>query len=215
MNLLYGKGWSAACDYTFTSRSSNSCHIALTIADSMLDIRSAIARYAGTPFIDILLQEADFACDSTRTIRLYTNTQTVVGSGRIVLIGDAAHGMAHFCIGASSGIEDGLEVARALRLWSRTCTLDVDGALTRFNKDMRRRNNQLIRQSNTLLWLAQRERAPERLLRRMVFGILEMREIFGDRRILEAKLHEVIHTEAVDAKEASGVRGSEKAESGQ
>lgn len=182
MNLLYGKGWSAASGFT----RHDTCYIALTIAGPVSDVITAVSAYRGTPFINTLL--SDPGLEEAKGFSLTTATRTVTGRGRIVLIGDAAHGMVPFCgAGASSGVKDGTEIAKLLARGHPS-----PGEIECFNKDLRKRNDTLIGESRRLLWVAQGERLDKRVIRRIVFEALEMGERLGDRRKMDKVLRRLI-----------------------
>lgn len=177
MNLLYGTGWSVASGFT----SKDTCYIALTIAAPADDTRTAVARYAGVPLIDALLQDQGLA--EAKAYPLNTARRTVVGKGRIALIGDAAHGMVPFCgAGASSGVTDGTEIAKVL------VGGYIEDKVATFNKNMVNRTDTLIYESSRLLWLAQGDKAYKRIARRVAFAALEIGERLGDRKRMDAEL---------------------------
>ncbi|WVF67191.1 hypothetical protein IAT40_001938 [Kwoniella sp. CBS 6097] len=120
-----------------------------------------------------------------RGFELWSMSRTNAGKGRLVLIGDAAHGMVPFCgAGASSAIVDAVQLVNVLDLAMRAKdnehTLDL--ALNEYRSQSKARNDPLIAQSMRLLWLAQGDGEVARLARRVVFWGLEMREKFSRER---------------------------------
>ncbi|ODN91399.1 hypothetical protein L198_05913 [Cryptococcus wingfieldii CBS 7118] len=116
LNLIYGESFSA----TMMPLSYPSMYIALTIPSIWLEPshqeKVAEDRYKPTIHGEFLRQlEKDPGWKKRDAFRLWTAKQTLGGSGRVVLIGDAAHGMPPFCgAGASSAIKDAVELAGAL-----------------------------------------------------------------------------------------------------
>ncbi|OCF44453.1 hypothetical protein I317_01714 [Kwoniella heveanensis CBS 569] len=127
-----------------------------------------------------------------RGFELWSTSRTNGGQGRVVLIGDAAHGMVPFCgAGASAAIVDAVQLVNALDLELRANdnhhTLDL--ALNEFRSQSVIRNDPLIFRSKKLLWLAQGDGEVVRIVRRAVFWGLEMKErIGGERKRLEREL---------------------------
>lgn len=118
MNLLYGESFSA----TMMPLPFPSISVALTIPSQWLD-PSFQARVKGeeinlepTAHGEFLRQlECDPGWEEKETYPLWSATSTVAGKGRVVLVGDAAHGMPPFCgSGASAGIIDVVELAKVV-----------------------------------------------------------------------------------------------------
>ncbi|ODN74790.1 hypothetical protein L202_07108 [Cryptococcus amylolentus CBS 6039] len=127
LSLIYGESFSA----TMMPLSYPSMYIALTIPSIWLEPshqeKGAEERCKPTIHGEFLRQlEKDPGWKEKEAFRLWTAKQTVGGSGRVVLIGDAAHGMPPFCgAGASSAIKDAVELVRVL-----TSLEDDDGEQT-------------------------------------------------------------------------------------
>ncbi|WVQ89885.1 hypothetical protein IAS59_003652 [Cryptococcus gattii] len=118
MNLLYGESFSA----TMMPLPFPNIYVALTIPSQWLD-PSFQARVKGeginlepTAHGEFLRQlECDPGWEKKETYPLWSATSTVAGKGRVVLVGDAAHGMPPFCgAGASAGIIDAVELAKVV-----------------------------------------------------------------------------------------------------
>ncbi|WVW79112.1 hypothetical protein I302_101077 [Kwoniella bestiolae CBS 10118] len=131
--------------------------------------------------------------------QMYSMRRTFAGRGRVVLLGDAGHGMPPFCgAGAGSAVVDSIELVRELERG-----LDnIDYTLQEFRTQSQSRNDPLIKESNRLLWLAQGETELSMLARKVVFWGLEMGEVFsGKRRKLEEQLRK-----SIEEDESKGMR---------
>nr|ODN92919.1 hypothetical protein L204_05093 [Cryptococcus depauperatus CBS 7855] len=115
MNLLYGDSFSASI-----MPLPDSVYIALTIPSNWLESSAPgetkdvnLEKTVHRDFINDL--KVDPGWGKRETYELWSADTTVGGRKRIVLIGDAAHGMVPFCgAGASAGIKDGVELARTI-----------------------------------------------------------------------------------------------------
>lgn len=118
MNLIYGESFSA----TMMPLSFPSIYVALTIPSQWLNpsfqarIKGEEIKLEPTVHGKFLRQlECDPGWEKKETYPLWSATSTVGGKGRVVLVGDAAHGMPPFCgAGASAGIIDAVELAKVI-----------------------------------------------------------------------------------------------------
>nr|KIR84155.1 hypothetical protein I308_05567 [Cryptococcus tetragattii IND107] len=181
MNLLYGEPFSA----TMMPLPFPSIYVALTIPSQWLDpsfqarVKDEEIKLEPTTHGEFLRQlERDPGWETKETYPLWSATSTVAGEARVVLVGDAAHGMPPFCgAGASAGIIDAVELAKVIvdhLIAGRADNLD-DG-LWEFRRGMKKRNDPIIRQSKRILWLVPAERWYENAIRRAVCFILELGE---------------------------------------
>ena len=108
MNLFYGKAWSAAVAPTATG-----AYLALTVRAPIQDIETVLAELPDTPLIQAL--RADPGSKEGHAFPLCSAKNTKCGKGRVVLIGDSAHGMNPFCgAGASMALSDAAELVHLL-----------------------------------------------------------------------------------------------------
>ncbi|WVQ81591.1 hypothetical protein IAT38_003715 [Cryptococcus sp. DSM 104549] len=195
-NLVYGESFSA----TLLPLGEGTTYVALTVPSKWLDPshQAKVAAERCEPTIHgefMRVLEADEGWAKRQAYPIWTAKKTVGGRGRVVLIGDAAHGMPPFCgAGASAGIKDVVELVGAIsgvlddgREGEVSKTLDKK--LKEFRKSMAQRNDPLIKESVRLLWLVQAERWYEDAIRRAVFWMLEMGERWSGER--EARAQEL------------------------
>lgn len=108
INVFCGTGWSAALMPTH-----DGAYVALTVPSPMKDIRSAFASLPDLPLIQAI--RADVNTNQGRAFPLYSAKYTQAGRGRLILIGDAAHGMNPFCgAGASMALSDAASLVKVL-----------------------------------------------------------------------------------------------------
>ncbi|OXC67087.1 hypothetical protein AYX13_04360 [Cryptococcus neoformans] len=180
MNLIYGESFSA----TMMPLSFPSIYVALTIPSQWLNpsfqarIKGEEIKLEPTVHGKFLRQlERDPGWEKKETYPLWSATSTVGGKGRVVLVGDAAHGMPPFCgAGASAGIIDAVELAKVIVDQLNDPANSLDDSLRGFRRSMKKRNDPIIRQSKRILWLVQAERWYENAIRRAVFFMLELGE---------------------------------------
>ena len=132
MNMMYGKGWSAAfmslaspTPPSSQEPRSGSTYVALTIPSPVVQARESLERLEGE-YIEALL--VDPGLEDARAYPLYTSKRTIIGRDRALLIGDASHGMVPFCgAGASAGIRDAVDLAAFLNSGERSLILYQKG----------------------------------------------------------------------------------------
>lgn len=159
MNLICGKGWSAAfmalgnvpspTTPTGTTEGpdlvgsgsekadgSGGTYVAINIPHPQGTIRQALSLLpeAKTPgsFIDDLLNDPGLS--GARAFPLWSSRKTCIGGQRALLIGDASHGMVPYCgAGASAGLADAVEVVELLHnhLSGLTSRLSLTSSLWR------------------------------------------------------------------------------------
>lgn len=114
LNVILGSSWTAMLGLAQKSGSNGQPVIlALTVPYPVENARVAVDRLESSPFIDALRE--DPCLDKAETFNLWTGKKTIVGKGRVVLIGDASHGMVPFCgCGAGAGIRDAVELVKVL-----------------------------------------------------------------------------------------------------
>lgn len=118
MTCLYGESFSA----TMMPLPFPSIYVALTIPSQWLDpsfqarVKDEEIKLEPTTHGEFLRQlERDPGWETKETYPLWSATSTVAGEARVVLVGDAAHGMPPFCgAGASAGIIDAVELAKVI-----------------------------------------------------------------------------------------------------
>ncbi|OCF60335.1 hypothetical protein L486_03017 [Kwoniella mangroviensis CBS 10435] len=122
--------------------------------------------------------------------QMYSMNKTVAGRGKVILLGDAAHGMPPFCgAGAGSAIVDSVELVKVLN----TGIDNLNSSLGDYMTQSQLRNGPLIKASKRLLWLAQGHTELSMIARRVVFWGLEMKErLSGSRHRAEVQLRQVI-----------------------
>jgi hypothetical protein len=106
---------------------STATYVALTVANPNTSLRDRVDKMpeAAIPgsFLHSLLRDPSF--DKVATYPLITAKRTIVGSGRVILVGDASHAMVPFCgAGASAGVKDGVEVIKMLKEYISEYFLD-------------------------------------------------------------------------------------------
>lgn len=108
ISIFYGKRFSAVV--TPVAKGS---YIAMTLPAPIQDVHSAIALLPDSPLTRAILADKNIV--NGHAFPLHTATRTVVGRGRLVLIGDAAHGMNPFCgAGASMALYDAARLVKLL-----------------------------------------------------------------------------------------------------
>ncbi|WVQ94787.1 hypothetical protein IAU59_001869 [Kwoniella sp. CBS 9459] len=186
INMIYGDSFSA----TMIPLSASAVYVALTVPSKWLEMDFAERlgscdcpqTIAGAFLRD--LEHSD-GWSAGRNFELWSMSRTNGGRGRVVLLGDAAHGMVPFCgAGASAAIVDAVQLVNgldlALRANDNKHTLDL--SLNEFRSQSQARNDPMIARSKQLLWLAQGDGALGRLTRSMVFWGLEMKERLSSER---------------------------------
>ncbi|OCF72501.1 hypothetical protein I204_06882 [Kwoniella mangroviensis CBS 8886] len=128
--------------------------------------------------------------------QMYSMNKTVAGRGKVILLGDAAHGMPPFCgAGAGSAIVDSVELVKVLNtgIGEYHHFYNLNSSLGDYMTQSQLRNGPLIKASKRLLWLAQGHTELSLIARRVVFWGLEMKErLSGSRHRAEVQLRQVI-----------------------
>jgi salicylate hydroxylase len=185
MNVIYGRGWSAAL-----TPLPDSVYVAITVQAPVIDSRKALEALPRCPFVDTLL--SDPGMEDAGSFPLYTAKTTMVGSGNIVLVGDASHGMVPFCgAGASAAMKDAYELSKVIAGWTEGASSSAARKrdLDSYNRELRKRNNPLIKASSRLLSLAQGRTIVGRATRGIAFRTIDVIDsVAPTRRRLEREL---------------------------
>lgn len=129
VNLIYGRGWSAAIvplreahgikkihtfeEFLADEGGDQAVYVSITVPSPVKSARSALSALDGE-FVRNLL--SDPGLEGARCFSLYTSSRTITGREGAVLIGDASHGMVPFCgAGASAGIKDAVDLVDVIR----------------------------------------------------------------------------------------------------
>ncbi|WVR09227.1 hypothetical protein IAU60_006291 [Kwoniella sp. DSM 27419] len=182
INNIYGPNYSA----TLIPLPHDQIYVALTVPNAWYDIPTGIMRDLSgraDPFLDEIRGSVGWG--ERKATPLHGVSETLAGRGRVILVGDASHGMSPFCgAGASSAMVDAVELVRGLDLALRCGdnTKEIDLALDAFRAASVKRNNRLIAESGRLLWLAQGGGLWVRMVRRAVFWCLNQWEGLGAAR---------------------------------
>jgi salicylate hydroxylase len=108
INVFYGTGWSAVVIPT-----PDGAYVALTVPAPVKDISTALTFLPDAPIIEAI--RADGNVGHGQAFPPYSAETTRVGRGRLILIGDAAHGMNPFCgAGASMALNDAANLVKVL-----------------------------------------------------------------------------------------------------
>lgn len=117
LEFVVGKGWTAT--FLPVSHSTGEIYIALTLPSPspIEDPIASIKARAETHFIDTLIHQIEHHAGDVKmgVYPIYSASNSVVGRGKVVLIGDASHVMTPFVgAGASCGIVDGFKLAEVV-----------------------------------------------------------------------------------------------------
>ncbi|WWD06527.1 hypothetical protein V865_004619 [Kwoniella europaea PYCC6329] len=192
INTIVGDSFSA----TMIPLAKPSVYVALTIPSKWLEPSycTKLSKCTCEPTIHSLflrqLENSD-GWPRRKGFQMYSTNKTVAGRGKVVLLGDAAHGMPPFCgAGAGSAIVDSVELVKVL---NRGIVDNLNSSLGDYMTQSRLRNDPLIKASKRLLWLAQGHTELTMIARKVVFWGLEMKEkLGGSRQRAEVELRKVI-----------------------
>ncbi|WVQ64124.1 uncharacterized protein L199_002284 [Kwoniella botswanensis] len=190
----------ADTNHTNTNSSSHtakpSVYVALTVPSRWLEPSycTKLSKCTCEPTIHSLflrqLENSD-GWPRRKGFQMYSMNKTVAGRGKVILLGDAAHGMPPFCgAGAGSAIVDSVELVKVL---NKGIVDNLNSSLGDYMTQSQLRKDPLIKASKRLLWLAQGHTELSMIARKVVFWGLEMKErLSGSRQRAEVELRKVI-----------------------
>ncbi|WWC73301.1 uncharacterized protein I206_107268 [Kwoniella pini CBS 10737] len=176
----------------------NSVYIALTIPSNW-DIKSK--HFINSKFLDDLKKSKEWK--DKKEFKLYSLKKTFTGKfENIILIGDSSHGTIPFCgSGTGNAILDSIKLIKILKKYfenenENDKKNNLNFLLNEFKKNIKKRNDPIIKESKKILWLIQGSNQFSKLIRFLIFPLLNFKEkLIGDRDKIEKELRNVIEND--------------------